>query len=177
MTDPPERSPAERKRPWEGAFLAALRETGNALAACQAAGVSRQVAYRYRAASPAFADAWADALEDAYDLFEGHAVVRATRGRRTLVTYLGEAVFVWTLGGEVVPPGTPGAVRVPLYEDHASDALLLALLRRHRRAEWDPPPWPAAAPPAPAGSDPPPGAAYTVDVFARMEELTREYGG
>lgn len=69
-----------RARTWEKGFLAVLAESGNVRAACDAAKVSRQVAYAYRADNEAFAAAWALALEEAADLLEQEARRRAYEG-------------------------------------------------------------------------------------------------
>jgi len=64
-------------RPWAGvtdekrvAFLVQLSNTANVRRACEAAGISRPTAYRWREADPDFAEQWDAALECAHDLVE-----------------------------------------------------------------------------------------------------------
>lgn len=73
---------------WRPAFLAALRGSGNVRAACQAAGVSREVAYRHRDASLPFRAAWEEALADAIDGLEAVARKRALETSDTLLIFL-----------------------------------------------------------------------------------------
>lgn len=65
---------------WEKGFLAALAETGVVRYACRAADVDSGLVYARRQASPDFAAAWAQALEDAADSLEEAAVERARDG-------------------------------------------------------------------------------------------------
>ncbi len=55
------------------AFIAALRNSGNVRASCQQAGISRRTAYTWRDKWVAFADDWAEALEDSCDVLEAEA--------------------------------------------------------------------------------------------------------
>src|SRR5690242_10650815 len=73
---------------WRPLFLAALRNSGNIRAACQAAGINRTVAYDHRAADAGFAAAWAEALEDAVDVLEAMARKRALEMSDTLLIFL-----------------------------------------------------------------------------------------
>jgi hypothetical protein len=92
-------------------FLATLAATGNVKASALAAGVHRDTAYALRASEPAFAAAWASALEDATDTLEAEA-------RRRAVDGVGEPIFQ---GGKYLGEITK-----------YSDTLLLALLKAHR---------------------------------------------
>ena len=65
-----------------------IAESGNVLAACREAKVSRQVAYRYRASHPGFAAEWDAAMEDAIDLLEGIARRRAQTTSDVLLIFL-----------------------------------------------------------------------------------------
>jgi hypothetical protein len=73
---PPER----RSVPWEHAFLAALRRTGNVSKSAQLAGTTRRNAYYRRASRPEFAAAWDDAYETFVDELEEEAHRRAFQG-------------------------------------------------------------------------------------------------
>lgn len=53
---------------WASRFLAALSATGIVLDACQAAGISRAMAYKRRKNDPVFEQDWQYALQDAADV-------------------------------------------------------------------------------------------------------------
>ncbi|MEC7236857.1 MAG: hypothetical protein VXW17_02435, partial [Pseudomonadota bacterium] len=78
MTHP--RQPDGSPPGWREVFLAQLRETGNVSAAARAAGTCRSRCYEGRRRDPAFAAAWADALEEAADRLEMEAFRRAVCG-------------------------------------------------------------------------------------------------
>lgn len=78
----------EKKCIWCDAFIETLRITGNVRRSCEAAGVSRKVAYQRRNESPAFAKRWDDALEDACDELEEVARSRAKESSDTLLMFL-----------------------------------------------------------------------------------------
>jgi hypothetical protein len=92
-------------------FLLALTNAGNVTAACRAAGIGKQTAYQWRQDEPAFADAWADALEEAVDGLEKEAWRRAVDGVDKPIVYQG------------VVTGT--------YREY-SDRMLEILLKAHR---------------------------------------------
>lgn len=73
---------------WRPIFLRVLRNSGNVRAACTAAGITRQAAYKAREGSTEFAEAWADAVEDAVDGLEAVAIERARRSSDTLLIFL-----------------------------------------------------------------------------------------
>lgn len=73
---------------WRPAFLAALRNSGNVRASCQAAKISREAAYSARANAPEFAAEWDSALEDAIDVLEATARQRAQASSDTLLIFL-----------------------------------------------------------------------------------------
>ena len=100
---------------WQERFIAALRNSGNVRASCQAAGVDRSTAYRAYTASVEFADKWNDALEEAVDTLEGAAWKRARDGvtRHDPIYYQGEKV-----GDKVIT--------------EYSDSLMALLLKAHR---------------------------------------------
>ncbi len=62
----------------QAAFLAHLAETANVRAALRAAGIVGVSVYRHRARWPAFAQAWDEALEQAYTRIEVMLIERAT---------------------------------------------------------------------------------------------------
>jgi len=63
---------------WEDRFFAAYRQCGNVRAATQAAGVTRDAAFKRRREDPKFAARWETAHEEAVDLLEAVAWKRAT---------------------------------------------------------------------------------------------------
>jgi hypothetical protein len=63
---------------WQAAFIEGLRNTGNVRAACHAADISRQHAYRTRHSNNRFAKQWADALEEAADTIEAALLQRSS---------------------------------------------------------------------------------------------------
>lgn len=93
------------------AFLKALADTGNVSAAARAAKASRSRAYQIKAADPAFAAEWTDALETAIDALDAEARRRALDGVETPHFHQGRVA---------------GTVR------KYSDTLLMFLLRAHR---------------------------------------------
>lgn len=93
------------------AFVTALADTGNVSAAARAARVSRSRAYQLKAADPAFAAEWSDALETAVDALDAEARRRALDGVETPHFHQGRVA---------------GTVR------KYSDSLLMFLLRAHR---------------------------------------------
>ncbi len=107
-----------KRRRWQKAFLAALRDSGNVRYACEQVSVTRQSAYEYRSRHPRFARQWDDAMEDACDALEAEAWRRAMEGNVKPVFYKGK----------------------PIKDDHGnvivireySDALHALLLKAHR---------------------------------------------
>ncbi len=73
---------------WQERFLKSLRETPNVTAACAAAGVSRQTAYRTRAEDSVFAEKWQDALDLAMDALEARAFEIAMEGDTNLLQFM-----------------------------------------------------------------------------------------
>jgi hypothetical protein len=73
---------------WQQRFLSALRKTPSVKHACSAAGISRQHAYKIRAAVPAFAEQWQDALDASVDDLEAVAFKLAAEGDANLITFL-----------------------------------------------------------------------------------------
>lgn len=69
---------------WMPAFLLGLRGRANVREACEAAGISRTIAYRARTQSVRFRNAWDEAIEDALDTLEAEAWNRA----KTISDYL-----------------------------------------------------------------------------------------
>jgi len=72
----------------KAAFVRALAEAYTVTAACQAVGIGRRTVYDWRAADPAFAQAWDDALRDAFDRLEGSMYRQALAGNTALSSYL-----------------------------------------------------------------------------------------
>lgn len=102
-------SPGVRQR-----FLEALSRDGVIGNACRAVGVSRSTVAKYREEDPAFAEAFADAMEAGVDWLETAAIERAVNGVTEPVFYKGEIV------GEI---------------QRYSDSLLSMLLTRKRYPE------------------------------------------
>lgn len=92
-------------------FLETLAKTCNITAACKAAGIARQTAYNWRNEDDAFAQAWAEAIDEATDALEAEARRRAIDGVEKPITYQGNIT------------GT--------YVEY-SDKMLELLLRAHR---------------------------------------------
>ena len=61
-------------------FIAALTEQGTVYHAAQAAGISRQTAYRWRDEDPEFAELWDEAIENAVDAVENTVYHKALSG-------------------------------------------------------------------------------------------------
>lgn len=75
--------PRKKNRPTpnrKAAFLRVLSETGNVTRAARETGLSRSTAMRHRAKDPAFAEAWAEALDVGADALEAEARRRAVEG-------------------------------------------------------------------------------------------------
>lgn len=81
----------ERTAKKRAAFLSSLIETGgNVSRACEVSGTARQRVYEWRAADPAFATAWDEAVEAGTDELEEEARRRAYEGVDEPVFYQGE---------------------------------------------------------------------------------------
>ena len=78
--------------PAKAKFLELLRETLNVTTSAKGAGYSRWTAYRERERDPAFAEAWDNAAEEAYDQLEQEARRRAFMGVDEPVFHRGEIV-------------------------------------------------------------------------------------
>ncbi len=65
-----------------------LRQTPSIKAACSAAGISRQTAYRNRAGNAEFAELWQDALDASVDHLEAVAFKLASEGDANLIQFL-----------------------------------------------------------------------------------------
>jgi hypothetical protein len=61
-------------------FIAALTSHGTVYHAAQAAGISRQTAYRWQREDPEFADQWEEAIENAVDVVESTIYQQAIGG-------------------------------------------------------------------------------------------------
>lgn len=101
-----------------GRFIAELASTGNVSLAALAAGGHRNTFYDCRAADPAFAAEWDEALEIATDALEAEARRRALEGVREPIVS----------GGKVVTD----AAGEPMFIRRYSDSLMQLLLRAHR---------------------------------------------
>lgn len=114
-----QRAREDASRAWRERFIAALRNSGNVRASCQAAGVSRVTAYRTYQESEEFAREWDEALEEAIDTLEAAAWQRARDGvtRTEPIMYQGQKV-----GERVVT--------------EYSDQLLVTLLKAHRPEKY-----------------------------------------
>jgi hypothetical protein len=85
-------SPQKRGAVAKAALLAAFAQTGNVAASCRAAGVSRRTHYDWLAADAAYAEAFADAQDDAADALESEAWRRGTEGVTEPLMYQGAEV-------------------------------------------------------------------------------------
>jgi len=107
------RGTAKAKDPatWRPAFLAELANTCNVSEAARVAGIDRHAVYNHRDADPAFAAAWADAIEQGVEALELEARRRAMKGTTRPVFYMGVEC------GQV---------------QEYSDTLMIFLLKAHR---------------------------------------------
>lgn len=96
-------------------FLAAFRLSANVYAACEQSQVGRSSVYDWRAADPAFAEAWKDAEAQAVETLEVAAWRRARDGvkRTKAIYYKGKEIGTET-------------------ETEYSDTLLIFLLKAHK---------------------------------------------
>lgn len=134
-------TPCARRPPrWGPAFLAALSVTLDVRRSAQLARISRSEVYARRATDPAFAAAWADAVAETFDRLRREAYRRAVEGIPVTRMYRGKPVMAWqTPAGEVVPPGTHGAVSAPLIVRRYSTKLLIMLLQLAKPEEFGTP--------------------------------------
>lgn len=95
--------------------MKALANSANVRASCQAAGITRDCAYRARKRNKKFAKDWLQALADSCDILEATAWARATQG----VTKEHSHYFKGALVGKDI-------------ETEYSDGLLMFLLKAHR---------------------------------------------
>lgn len=101
-------------------FLNELRVRGNITDAAAAAGMSRTTFYEWRRSDPAFAEAWAEALDEAADTLERETWRRAVEG-------VEEPVF-GRVGKD--QDGEIGTIR------RYSDSLMQLLLRAHKPEKY-----------------------------------------
>jgi hypothetical protein len=80
---------------WGPAFLDALRAEGTVYHACSKVAVARSTVYERRQTDPAFADAFATALEDATDALEREAIRRGAEGYLEPVIHQGRLMGRW----------------------------------------------------------------------------------
>ena len=73
---------------WAPRFLAAYASSGNVKHSAMAAGIDRDAAYRRRQRDPVFAQAWAQAEQDAVDTLEAEARRRALATSDQLIMFL-----------------------------------------------------------------------------------------
>ena len=85
-----------KRQAWRRTFLRSLRRDGLVTFACDAAGVSMALAYKVRAKSPRFAEAWgwakAEADERICDELQAALYERGMKGHPEPVFYRGELV-------------------------------------------------------------------------------------
>jgi hypothetical protein len=84
----PYRRQARTFSQWRSVFLAALADSANVRAACEAAGISRETAYHYREKNEAFRAEWETAIQDACDTLEEEAWKRACTTSDVLLIFL-----------------------------------------------------------------------------------------
>jgi len=84
-----ERRPRPRRgSSWQQVFLYELAQDGCVTYACQAAGISRTVAYTTRQKDEEFALAWSDAVDESYEVLVKEAHRRALSGSDLLMIFL-----------------------------------------------------------------------------------------
>jgi len=115
-------------RPWWNAFLTALTRTGTLAASARAAGVDVAMPKRDRKRFEHFRLAVHDALEEAWDLLEQVAFVRATAGERVEFTVTREE---FDAAGKLV-----ARVVTTTQKQRTSDALLARLLMANRPEKY-----------------------------------------
>ena len=103
------------KGDWRAVFLAEMAASGAVSSAATRAGVGRTFVYAQRAADPAFAAAWDDALETATDAMEREAWRRGAKG--------------------VLKPVYQGGKKVGTIREY-SDTLLIFMLKARRPARF-----------------------------------------
>lgn len=132
------------------AFIEALAKCGNVREACIVSGVPRQTVYGWQKSDAEFAQAWADALDEAADRMEREAFRRAVEGLNEPLTHNGQFTYVYTEkldeNGEVMcnQNGTP--IMVPVRDEQGnkkiatvkkySDTLLIFLLKAARPEKY-----------------------------------------
>jgi len=109
------------KKNWPEKFLARLRTTGIVGVSAQAAGVSREWTYKWRANHPDFAAAWDQAVDDAVDALEAEARARAIEGESDLLLMFLLKANRPSKYREKVQTEHTGAVTVRVIYDDASD--------------------------------------------------------
>lgn len=105
---------------WQARFVTAFRERGLVRYACEAAGVSKQHAYKVRAEDPSFRAAWDEAREDAIEVLEREARRRAVDGVQKPVYQGKELVGHVTEYSDVLLIFTLKAMRPEMYRDRVS---------------------------------------------------------
>jgi len=73
---------------WQRRFVQCLRISAKVAAACAAARISRQTAYRQREQDPEFAAKWQEAIDFSLDELEAVAFKRAKEGDSQLLSWL-----------------------------------------------------------------------------------------
>ena len=80
---------ARNQRPdWGPRFLEVFRSTANVRLSADSAGIDRDTAYKRRGRDVRFAEAWAQAEQDAIDVLEAEARRRALSVSDTLLMFL-----------------------------------------------------------------------------------------
>lgn len=97
------------KKDWKPAFLENYRESGNVKASAEAAGISKQAAYKARKNNKAFREEWEAAREEVADTLEAVAVTRAKDHSDTLLIFLLKGLKPDTYGDRVRHGGIPGS--------------------------------------------------------------------
>jgi len=77
---------------WQDAFIAVLRGSGNIRHSCEQAGISRKTAYQWKKQDKTFSEKWKDAKEDAIEMLEYEARVRAMESSDVLLMFLLKAL-------------------------------------------------------------------------------------
>lgn len=140
---PKGRTPAQRKKEMQGAFLEAFPEIGTITHAARAAGIGRRTHYDWLDADPEYAERFRAVQEESTDVLEQVAIQRAKDGSDTLLIFLlkgrkphmyRERYNVEHTGKDGGPIETKGRVK---WEDIPTDALRVVVEALDRKGDGD----------------------------------------
>jgi len=116
--------------PKQRAFLAAYAVCYSPRMAARAAKVGGNSHFEWKRRNPVYLNRFREIQKEAGPSAEEAAIQRAIEGERKPVISNGKVVWEWqTADGEIVPRGTKGAKRLPLYESVKSDRMLELILK------------------------------------------------